>query len=61
MSLPTWRGRSLEGSRAWASRRVIAWRSSSAAGVGFVEKFWALQLLDAVPCAFNPVTLRRDA
>jgi len=40
---------------------VIAWRSSSAAGVGFVEKFWALQLLDAVPCAFNPVTLRRDA
>jgi len=28
------------------------------AGVGFAEHFWALQLLGAVPCAFNPVTLR---
>jgi acyl-CoA synthetase (AMP-forming)/AMP-acid ligase II len=29
------------------------------AGVGFAETFWALQLLGAVPCAFNPVTLRQ--
>jgi fatty-acyl-CoA synthase len=29
------------------------------AGVVFAEMFWALQLLGAVPCAFNPVTLRQ--
>jgi acyl-CoA synthetase (AMP-forming)/AMP-acid ligase II len=29
------------------------------AGVGFAEMFWALQLLGAVPCAFNPTTLRQ--
>ncbi len=28
------------------------------AGVGFAEAFWGAQLLGAVPCAFNPVTLR---
>jgi long-chain-fatty-acid--[acyl-carrier-protein] ligase len=29
------------------------------AGVGFAEAFWALQILGAVPCAFNPTTLRQ--
>jgi acyl-CoA synthetase (AMP-forming)/AMP-acid ligase II len=29
------------------------------AGVGFAETFWALQLIGAVSCAFNPVALRQ--